>query len=494
VNRTRPGTYAFFGVAFLLLALVTHWAFLTTPYYWDEAGFYIPSALDFRESGSLVPHSTTPNAHPPGLRLWLAAVWRIAGVSLSATRVGMLVLAALGLLLTFRLTIELCQGLPGAPAFGAVALLMASPLFYMQAAMAQPEVPAMVAGLAAVVAYLRQRWAWSVAACVALVMLKETGIVFPLVLAAFAWRSGRRGVALGHMLPGALLAVWFSWLWLATGHVFGDAAFSDYNLVYNLQPARLAIALVRRAFTLFVENFHWLGTIALLNAWWKHRLYAQGAWPLIGALAAGHVLMVSFFGGAVLERYLVPVLPFFYAAVAAAWTLMSRRSRWLHQAGLTAGLVAGLWWNPPYPFPLENNLAMRDQVQLFQQAGLLMDALEGDPLVATAWPLSAALRDPRLGYVARRHEVKEVADFRPDSLKAPEVRPFEWFILYTREWDPAWNWMRVGWVRKAWQQIYQYRPPMTPEECSLWLGVPPVVSYEQRGLRLDIYRVKTRIQ
>ena len=147
-SRVRPGTYAFFLVACAALVFITHAGFFDFPYYWDEIGFYIPSALDVYQQGSLIPHSTTPNAHPPGLRLWLAGAWTLLGPSIPVTRGAMLLLASFGMLLTFMLAIELGGRLPGAPAFGAVVLLASSPLFFMQASLAQPELPAMVAGLA----------------------------------------------------------------------------------------------------------------------------------------------------------------------------------------------------------------------------------------------------------------------------------------------------------------------------------------------------------
>lgn len=490
-SRTRPSTYAFFLLAFAALVFVSHAAFFDFPYYWDELGFYVPAAWDLHQHGSLIPSSTTPNAHPPGLRLWLAAVWSVFGDSIAVTRAAMLAVATAGLLLTFMLAIKVCAGLPGAPAFGPVVLLAASPLYFMQSALAQPEVPAMACGVLAVLAFLRGSHWLAALACTALVLTKETGIVFPLVFAWYARRQPKQ--AAWYALPVALLALWFGLLFAKTGHLFGDPAFGHYNALYNLHPARLGVALLRRLYTLLIENFHWLGLIAICNAWWKRKLFASHPWPLLATLTAAHLLTVSAFGGAVLERYLVPVLPFFYAAVAASWSLFRDRARWVHQGALTLGLLAGLWWNPPYPFPLENNLAARDQVMLFRQAAGVVDALRGDRVVATAWPLSAALKDPRYGYVRRKHEVHEVADFQTDAVKKADIRPFEIFILYTREWDPPLNWLRLGFIENAWRSIYAYRRQMTPEECSAWLGVPSAVTFEQRGQRLDVYVAKRRI-
>jgi hypothetical protein len=491
VSRVRPTTYLFFFAAFAILMFVSHAAFFDFPYYWDELGFYIPAAWDLQERGELIPTSTTPNAHPPGLRIWLAGAWSVLGSSIAVTRGAMLTVAALGLFLTFILAIRLCAGLPGAPAFGPVVLLAASPLYFMQAPLAQPEVPAMVCGLAATLAYLRGAYAWSALACVALVFTKETGVVFPLVFMGFLRRSPKQ--AAWFALPIAALAAWFGWLFLRTGHLFGDAAFGEYNAFYNLHPARFAIALLRRVYTLLLENFHWLGLIALANAWWKRRLYGAEPWPLLATLTAAHLVLVSALGGAVLERYLVPVLPFFYVAVAAAWSIFSERARWAHQAAMTLGLAAALWWNPPYPFPFENNLAARDQAMLFRQAAGVVDALRGDRIIATAWPLSAALQNPRFGYVTRKHDVREVPDFDGERVKRADIRPFEVFVLYTREWDPPLNWMHVGFIDRAWRGIYGYRPQMTPEECSAWLGAPAAVTFEQRGQRLDIFVTKSLV-
>ena len=60
-------------------------------------------------------------------------------------------------------------------------------------------------------------------------------------------------------------------------------------------------------------------------AWRRTTLFRTRPWRIAGGLAAAHVLLVSVLGGAVLERYLVPVLPILYIAFAAAiWQLAPR--------------------------------------------------------------------------------------------------------------------------------------------------------------------------
>src|SRR5580704_13255461 len=91
-----------FAVLFLAV-LVLHLPLLRLPYFWDEAGYYVPAARDFLLTGILVPHSTPSNAHPPLVTAYLALWWRIAGYAPAVTRTAMLVIAAFSLLGVFRL-------------------------------------------------------------------------------------------------------------------------------------------------------------------------------------------------------------------------------------------------------------------------------------------------------------------------------------------------------------------------------------------------------
>jgi len=90
---------------FALLAAVliaVHAPLLRLPYFWDEAGYYIPAARDLA-AGSLIPHSTPSNAHPPLVLAWIALNWKVFGYGPLVTRVAMLLLAAFSLLGFFRL-------------------------------------------------------------------------------------------------------------------------------------------------------------------------------------------------------------------------------------------------------------------------------------------------------------------------------------------------------------------------------------------------------
>src|SRR5712692_6839805 len=81
--------FSLFFVGLMLL----HAPLLRLPYFWDEAGYYIPAARDLFLTGTLIPHSTPSNAHPPLLMAWLALAWRLAGYSPLVTRTAMLALS-----------------------------------------------------------------------------------------------------------------------------------------------------------------------------------------------------------------------------------------------------------------------------------------------------------------------------------------------------------------------------------------------------------------
>src|SRR3954453_21492926 len=187
--RRKAGSYSAFYAFFFLVLLGLHWPVLSLPYFWDELGQFIPAALDIFQLGAWVPKTTLPNVHPPGVMSYLAGVWSIFGYSIPATRVAMLAFAALGVLATFLVTIELCRPLPGAPAFVAPALLLASPLFWAQSMMAQLDMPAMVLTCLAMWLFFRRKLALCVGCCTALVLAKETGLVVPFVFACFLLRK-----------------------------------------------------------------------------------------------------------------------------------------------------------------------------------------------------------------------------------------------------------------------------------------------------------------
>ena len=125
---------AIFAAIFLL-----HAPLLRLPYFWDEAGYYVPAARDLLLSGSVIPHSTPSNAHPPLVLAYLAGGWKLAGYSPSVTRTAMLLLAAFSLLGFFRLARTAANT---SVAVASTLLTALYPVFFAQSSLAHVDLPA----------------------------------------------------------------------------------------------------------------------------------------------------------------------------------------------------------------------------------------------------------------------------------------------------------------------------------------------------------------
>jgi 4-amino-4-deoxy-L-arabinose transferase-like glycosyltransferase len=473
-------------VAFALVVFLAHLPYLRLPYFWDELGQFVPAALDIFHDGAWIPRSTVPNAHPPGVMAYLALVWRTFGYSIAATRSAILALAMLAVTSTFLLARQL--GRDRAPALIAALFLLLDPLFYMQGMMAQLDMPAMLFTVVALVLFLRDRHAAAATACTALVLAKETGVLLPLIFIVVLYRDPARSkYAAYYLAPCAALAIWFFALWRSTGHVFGDPGFTQYNTLYSLNPVRASLSLIRRVFYLFVDDFRWVGTLAVLFAWRRGRMYATRAWKIVWCFIAAHVLLVSLLGGAGLERYLIPVLPLVYVAMAAAFAVVSRPWRIIGVSAMAVGLLAGLFLNPPFPMPFENNLAMADFVQLHRSAAQFLEKAYPEKTIYTAWPLTQALRDPAFGYVNKKLSAAETSDLHFSTLSALDPKGVNVLVLYSRTWEPEWGVLQWTPARDFLQRFYEYERQMTPAEVRGHFGLVAVHRWTQRGQWIEVY-------
>src|ERR1035438_6149517 len=79
--RKRPPYIVFFYFLFAAPLFAIHLQLLNLPYFWDEQGQFIPTALDLLRHGWWVARSTVPNVHPPGVEMYLALCYRAFGSS-----------------------------------------------------------------------------------------------------------------------------------------------------------------------------------------------------------------------------------------------------------------------------------------------------------------------------------------------------------------------------------------------------------------------------
>jgi hypothetical protein len=476
--------------AFLILL---HGPLLDLPFYWDETGQFVPASLDIFRAGAWIPVSTVPNVHPPGVMAYLALIWRIFGYSIPATRIAMLLLAAGGALVTFLLAIELGRGSTGAPAFTALALLCLSPLFFAQSMLAQLDMPAMCFSLLALLLFLQDRYRASAVACMVLVLVKETGVVVPALLAGWAFfEPGTRRErlrALWFLLPLPGLGIWLPALHHATGNWFGSAAFAEYNALDTLHPVRFLLALARRFYYVFIGTGHFIGTLALLWALRRMPLLRDRPWRIAGSFVLAQLLVVSALGGAVLERYVLPALPVVYIAFAISLRALFSRTRYLTLAALLACLVAANFVNPPYPFPFENNLAFVSFVGLEESAANEVEqhaaALPGGGLVATAFPMADALRNPDFGFVQIPRKVVTLPDFSRAEIEGLKGHAPDMMVVWRRTWDPL-HLLDHPAVSGFLARYYGYEPEMTANQIAGTLSMRVARRWKRRGLSMEL--------
>lgn len=442
------------SLAFFLLLVAAHARLLRLPYFWDEAGYYIPAARDLL-AGSLIPHSTPSNAHPPLVMAWLALAWKVFGQSPLVTRIAMLALAAFSLTGFFRLARSISNQVVASAAAFLVALY---PVFFAQSSLAQVDLPA--AGLIfwGLEAYFSKRRTGSAIWFSLAALTKETAILVPAGLCAwelFTLVLSRKssegtepqrtrketketaGTVLALVVPLVALAGWYTYHYAHTGFVFGNPEYLRYNLQGNLTPLRIVLAFLLRMWqAVGYLNLYLLTLACLIAMRYSAQTISAGsktneagardefrpriAIPIqieLLTIAAVYVLAMSVLGGALLARYMLPIVPL--VILICVSTIWRRLRFWKAVLAIIAvSFVAALLINPPYGFSPEDNLAYADYIRLHQGAERFIETEYPHARVLTAWPASDELSRPYLGYVQKPMKVVRIEDFTAEHLMA----------------------------------------------------------------------------
>jgi hypothetical protein len=483
LSKTR--SIVIFSCAFAALLLTIHAAFFKLPFFWDELGQFVPAALDIFQLGAWIPKTTLPNVHPPGVMAYLALVWKIFGFSIAATRIAMLMVGAAGVLFSFLLAIRLSRKSPGAPAFAAILFLIATPIFFTQSMMAQLDMPVMTLTALALLLFLDEHYLACALACTALVLCKETAISTPFVFAVWLWfHHHKRRQALYFLAPAVALGIWLIALHHGTGHWLGNAEFAQYNVSESLQLGHIFGTIQRRLYFLFISDGLWIGAITLFVG---ARFLRGPEWTLAFIVTGAQLLLVSVLGGASLDRYALPALPVLYAAIAAAGSAYPVGWRLVTQAAMAVALLIGLWWNPPYPFSFENNLAMVDFVGLQQEAAAYLENHAPNARIASAWPFTDAISRPEFGYVQHPLKVERAEDFRLTSLANLDRSKVDVLVVFSRTWALDGGALDYQFVRDYLRRNWGYYSQATPEQIHAGWGFAPVLRWARRGQWIEIY-------
>jgi hypothetical protein len=508
-------------------ALITlHAPLLRLPYFWDEAGYYVPAARDLLLTGSVIPQSGVSNAHPPLVMAYLALWWKLAGFTPAVSRMAMLLAASFALLGLFRLARSVANQ---EIAVATTILTAVYPVFFAQSSLVHLDLAAAGFTFWGLRAYVKGR-GWQTALWFSLACLtKETAILAPLAL--FAWgllsrllgrnedrvvagdspaafdselRLSRASRPRPHKLAWLLLPLpllpltaWYVFHFVKTGFVFGNPEFFRYNVEATIQPLRILLALLVRLWQT-AGYFHlWLLTLATIFAMWlpprrdqnveRPRIAPDVQFAMLSVIVA-YVFTMALIGGAELARYLLPVVPLvILVCVSTLW----RRVRWWREVLTIAAVlfVAGWFFNPPYGFAPEDNLAYRDYIRLHQHGEEFLEARYPTARVLTAWPASDELTRPFLGYITRPMRVVRIEHFAVEQLmSAADARAndagvdFDVALVFSTKYEPARPWLQQWHLWQEWKaRFFDYHRDVPPAVAAQILGGNLVYTETRNG-------------
>jgi 4-amino-4-deoxy-L-arabinose transferase-like glycosyltransferase len=517
-----------FPVVFSAL-YASHFTLLRLPYYWDEAGYYIPAAWDFFRTGSLIPITTLTNAHPPLPSIYLALWWKASGFFPEVTREAVLIVASFGLVAVWRLAMRVVG--VGSVAFWTVALTALYPIWFAQSTLAHADIFAAACTLWGLVYALPGRdreWrqkSWIAALWFAAAALcKETAIVVPLTLAAVSFAEGVRaqGPARGRLWREAAwfsgcalpLAAWFGFHYWKTGFLFGNPEFLRYNAQANLSPVRFLAAFGHRILhltahmNLFVPVLMTVAALILDPRKDRERgtgnrdehTVRQGiaapALRRIFILLLVNALLFSVLGGALLTRYLLPMYPL--VLLVAVATFYRRVPYWQGLAVFSAAaFVLGLFFNPPYRFAPEDNLAYARVIRLHQAGIEQLNKLYPGATVLSAWPVTDELTRPELGYLKQPFEVYPLEDFTAGQIDraAQEPGKYSAALVFSTKYDPPVLGLSLGPKSEAVdERFFGLHHDMAPEAIARQLGGTMVWKSEDQGQWIALIRFNRQFE
>jgi 4-amino-4-deoxy-L-arabinose transferase-like glycosyltransferase len=501
-----------FPVVFVAL-YISHFTLLRLPYYWDEAGYYIPAAWDFFRTGSLIPSTTLTNAHPPLPSIYLALWWKLSGFFPEVTREAVLLVATLGLLAAWQLAIRLTHS--AAIAFWTVVLTGLYPIWFAQSTLAQADIFAAACSLWGLVYSLPERnrsgraaFLWFTAA----VLCKETAILLPLVMASVRLVSSlraqppakrrllRESAWLGAcVLP---LAAWYGWHYAKTGFLFGNPEFLRYNAQATLAPLRILTAFGHRILHLTVHMNMFVPVLLTLAAMMlpprpdaeghERPRIASAPLRIIAILLLANAVLFSVLGGALLCRYLLPMYPLELLVGVSIW--QQRVRWWAMLAVLTAAaFIAGLFINPPYGFAPEDNLMYAQVIRLHEVGIAQLKARYPGATVLSAWPMTDELTRPELSYVKEPWDVFAIDDFSLGQIQQAAGEPgrYSAALVFSTKYDPP---PLISFGRTFDERYFGLHHDLPPEVIAHQLNGTLVWKKQDQGMWVGLIRFNRQFE
>ncbi len=475
-----------FSIIFIAV-LALHAPLLRLPFFWDEAGFYVPAAHELATQHSIIPTTTVDAGHPPLPAAYLALWLSLSGWKPAVARIAMVLVAAFALFNIFQLARRVAN-LPVAVASTIATAVY--PVFFVQSSLTHADLPAAAFSLWGIRLSVERRiWLSQIAFSLA-VLSKETAVIAPIAVAVWEiflapekiGRFRRAAICLTPVVP---LLLWLFYHHHVTGRFFGDAGFYQYNVSNVLNPARFVLALALRIWHLLGAMGMLALTAATVAAMWFPALkdstetedggrerprIAISTQLLFALIMLANVVTFSLVGGALLTRYLLPAFPL--VIIIGMSTLWRRIFRWEWPvAVIIIFFVLSIFFDPPYKIAPEDNLTYKDFVELHVQAAHFLEQHEAKNTVLTAWPAIDELQHPYLGYVASPFSTVAINNFTVEEmLKARRMRnQYQVAYLFSTKYDrPSWFTSRF-WTALN-RRYFDYHTDVDPETAAEFLG------------------------
>ncbi len=465
--------------------LALHAPLLRLPFFWDEAGYYIPAVHDLLQYHTVIARTTIDTGHPPLSTAYLALWFAIGGWKPAVARVAMLLLAALALTNVFLLARRITNL---RVAFVTTVATAVYPMFFAQSSLAHADLAAAAFSLWGIrLGVERRLWRSQLAFSLA-VLSKETAVITPIALAIWeiffakgkdeAGRSVLSRAAI-RLIPVLPLAAWLLYHHHATGRFFGSAEFYQYNVTQTLSPLRFVLAFILRIWHLFgAMNMLTLTAATLVAMYFSPVVDESGERPRIAVpvqlqfalIMLAHIVAFSVVGGAALTRYLLTAYPL--VIVIGMSTLYRRIMRWEWPASIMIiFFVLALFFDPPYKFAPEDNLTYKDYVELHYEAAQYLDQHERGATILTAWPATDELSRPYLGYVSAPFQTLRVENFTVDeAIKARKLRPqYQVAYLFSTKYESQ-GWLHSELWDRLNRRFFDYHTDLPPDLVAQLLG------------------------
>jgi 4-amino-4-deoxy-L-arabinose transferase-like glycosyltransferase len=313
------------------------------------------------------------------------------------------------------------------PATGLIAsvLLLTYPLFRAQSTVVALDLPTAAFAMMALDGLLRRRTPTYLVCSSAMLLTKETSLLFvPAALLYVLVRDRRRpashlAAALAlHAAPVVVLAGWFAYHWWATGWLLPADKLASLGHAWAYAPARIfthdgAAAVAARLALRYFGTWSLVGVLSLAIVVHAASFGLRGqpvwrAWgpperlALLGLPIVLQVAALPFW--IPMHRYLMPAYPLFFLLAAAALTgTLATRARVGVAAAFMAAVFAAGAASPRDGASLESpsTLGYASFVAVDQMAASFVEEHYPTARVLAAWPQYLELAMPIQGYVSR---------------------------------------------------------------------------------------------